>query len=616
MTHLSKNFFSGEMKRNEFSAESKNPNILGINHQNQTALGLAKLGATIGLEQAYDHYMYADDRYLVMAEARLDNRTELVNGLDLSGKDQEDFTDSELVCRAYLEYFEQTPAYLQGTWWFVGYDSFKSRLVLAQDPTSYNAFYYYSNDQYFLFSSSIQLLLNDPRVPGNIDLAKVIDREIIIFGVENDSTFFKEIKLLNPGQILEVSEKAVEKKQYWHPEEIVTDHTITVDQAAEELSVLFADAVRDRTRGDHIASMLSGGLDSSSVVNIAAMLLAEKNQDLRTFSHVPLYTMEGLDIGGRTGDERPYMEATVAKHANIIPHYLDSSHLSPLQGIKRLNLIFQEPIHAALNAFWLIDIPEQASKMGCQALLSGEMGNATISFTGLIQALSYRATYEYQGTRGVLKKFLRPGYHAFKKEKFLKKCGNAWQNYSFLSPELFKQAQVAERVQRSGRDLLFNNKLNDHRQLMRGMLMPGFNPRYRFGSDIGHHFGIRYSDPTSDIRVIEYMLRLPNHCFIGPKGEPKYLLKKMMAGKVPDKVLYQPSKGLQSADIVKRIQKDLSEIEDIVRSFQSELTDVAIFDKKRLLREIEALRQKKTSALQVHHLLRSIGIMDFLNQCK
>ena len=444
MTHLSKNFFSGEMKRNEFSSESKNPNILGINHQNQTALGLVKLGATIGLEQAYDHYIHANDRYLVMAEARLDNRTELINGLNLSGKDQEDFTDSELVCRTYLEYFEQTPAYLQGTWWFVGYDSFTNRLVLAQDPTSYNAFYYYGNDQCFLFSSSIQLLLNDPRVPGDIDLAKVIDREIIISGIENDATFFKNIKLLNPGHILEVTEKAVEKRQYWHPEEIFTDHTITVDQAVEELSVIFKAAVRDRTRGDHIASMLSGGLDSSSVVNIAAMLLAEKKQDLHTFSHIPLYTMEGLDIGDRTGDERPYIEATVAKHANIIPHYLDSAHLSPLKGIKRLNQIFQEPIHAALNAYWLIDIPEQASKKGCQTLLSGEMGNATISFTGLIQALSCRATFEYLGTKGLLKKFLRPGYHAFKKKKFLKKCGNAWQNYSFLSQNCLNKPSCRE----------------------------------------------------------------------------------------------------------------------------------------------------------------------------
>lgn len=65
-------------------------------------------------------------------------------------------------------------------------------------------------------------------------------------------------------------------------------------QLYREIVDTFKDAVRERLMSDRqIGCLLSGGLDSSLVASVAASLLREKGQRLKTFS---IGMKEGTDI--------------------------------------------------------------------------------------------------------------------------------------------------------------------------------------------------------------------------------------------------------------------------------------------------------------------------------
>src|SRR5262249_4673784 len=77
-----------------------------------------------------------------------------------------------------------------------------------------------------------------------------------------------------------------------------------------------------------IGSMLSGGLDSSSIVCVARQLLAARGEPaLHTFSLVFNDTPEC--------DERPFIDAVLA-HGGLEPHFIDADRVSPVGDIHRI----------------------------------------------------------------------------------------------------------------------------------------------------------------------------------------------------------------------------------------------------------------------------------------
>src|SRR5690606_14307068 len=142
---------------------------------------------------------------------------------------------------------------------------------------------------------------------------------------------------------------------------------------AEEMYDIFSHAVAVRLKSPKpIASMLSGGLDSSAVSYIAARLLQQKNIPLTTFSHVPLFQKElqGIDIAEKQIlDETPLILETVKAAGNINPILLNSANYSILQGMIDVLKIYDAPIHGAFNAYWIQDIFRTASQKGFGVLL-------------------------------------------------------------------------------------------------------------------------------------------------------------------------------------------------------------------------------------------------------
>lgn len=94
--------------------------------------------------------------------------------------------------------------------------------------------------------------------------------------------------------------------QYWSPYQFSTDHRLESQAALKQFKPLITDAVRLRLTGKADCwTLLSGGLDSSSVVSVAQWL-AKQDGTVHGLSG----TLSVVDSLG-TGDERPYSNAVI-----------------------------------------------------------------------------------------------------------------------------------------------------------------------------------------------------------------------------------------------------------------------------------------------------------------
>lgn len=506
------------------------------------------------------------EKILFTAQARIDNRAELAR--QLSSPDNEQTTDGNLILKAYLHWGKDCVKYLRGNWSFAVFDYQEQELFIARDQTGYTALYYYQDETGFYFSSGIKSLLSLPSYHKELNELHFV-RNLTLWddSKTSDETFYKNIFTLPLAHTLTLKNKNIRLQRYWHPENIpITKHKNHQDYVVEMMEV-FTRAVNARLRSQQpVASMLSGGLDSSSVTIIASELLKQQNKTLTTFSHIPLFVKELMadkENESRILDETPLIREVANAAGNIHPVFLNSADYSVIKGMRDWIEISSKPVHASVNLYWLLDIYNQTAHQGYGALLSGEGGNGSISFNGLDYLLPYRFTTFIRHPYLFLRQQIaKPIAHKYFSNLLLKRR-NATSNLVkyvsniFCHPAILNKYDIIQDINRGHKNLIVYHK--DVRELKK-MFIELYKPRSISGAACAHHFGFELRDPTADVEIIEYFFTIPNEVFFDEHYNIRMLIKRMMKGKIPDKVLFEKRKGLQSADIAYRVKAQEAEI--------------------------------------------------------
>ena len=151
----------------------------------------------------------------------------------------------------------------------------QNKLICTRDRFGIKPFFYSvsKNKDWFYFGSEIKQLFK-------AGLTKEINENVIRDFLDNSivdhsrETFFKNVFNLRPGSYIEIPIKEISKyeiKNYWTLEENKDYQNLNYSDAKEHFRDLFTDSVKLRFRSDvPVGSCLSGGLDSSSIVSIAA----------------------------------------------------------------------------------------------------------------------------------------------------------------------------------------------------------------------------------------------------------------------------------------------------------------------------------------------------------
>jgi asparagine synthase (glutamine-hydrolysing) len=230
----------------------------------------------------------AESGCTITADARLDNREELLAALGLTGETRV-IGDGELILLSYLRWGEDCPKHLLGDFAFAIWDERRQQLFCARDHMGMRQMlYYHDAGRLFVFATEAQAVLAHPGVPKCINEERIADFLDDIEGIDLPSTFFKDVHRLPPAHFMTVTVNGAIPQRYW---QLQADPLLLLanDEAyADAFLDVFTEAVRCRLRcPGPIGSMLSGGMDSGSVAAVAARLLsADGSGPLRTFSAV------------------------------------------------------------------------------------------------------------------------------------------------------------------------------------------------------------------------------------------------------------------------------------------------------------------------------------------
>lgn len=217
----------------------------------------------------------APDGCIVVADSRLDNRAELLRALGID-RHVDQIGDGELLHAAWCRWGTGLADRLRGDFALAVWSPSAQSLYLARDALGVRPLaWHYAAGQRLVFGSQADVVLAQGQVPPDLDEGRIADALLITTeGIDATSTFYRAIRRLPAAHWLLLRNGKVQSERYWFP---VRDRPAGLPDNTD--SAAWAEAQRDYlTRAVHrrqrsqrpVGAMLSGGLDSSSVVAIGA----------------------------------------------------------------------------------------------------------------------------------------------------------------------------------------------------------------------------------------------------------------------------------------------------------------------------------------------------------
>jgi asparagine synthase (glutamine-hydrolysing) len=384
---------------------------------------------------------------------------------------------------------------------------------------------------------------------------------------------------------MSISPDDVNIRRYWFPENVSELCLKSDEDYVEAFMEAFTRAVAARLRSQRpVGVTLSGGLDSGSVTAVAADVLRQRGARLLAFTSTPLSDPSQYTNARRFGDET-WLAGETARQAGNVEHVLiPARHITPLAAIERMLWVHDEPMHAAGNQYWLMALLEAAQQRGVGSLLTGQLGNAVISWTGAGENLLPRlresllpggqegATGFWQAfeaarraaslsrwravRRYLLKPLIVPIWYELRRRWRL--GANAWQRYSAIRPEFARQIGLQEHMAAAG--YLPQLQFPDPLQQRLAIIQPGQMILGASWNEKGGAYGLEVRDPTQDRRLIELCLAIPESQY-QRQGVDRWLVRRAMQGRLPDAVRLNTRRGLQAADLGARLLASRHEVE-------------------------------------------------------
>lgn len=178
-------------------------------------------------------------------------------------------TDTEVILHGYTEWHDELFTKLRGMFAFVIYDLETHELVGARDHFGIKPFYYYKDENKFLFASEIKAMLAYPDFSKSVNTDALKMYLIFQYSVKEE-TFFKGVFKLKPGHYFHYKDGSLDIKPYF---ELGFDKNTnkSYDDVKKELESVLKDSVyyHQTTSDVEVGAYLSGGVDSSYVVSVA-----------------------------------------------------------------------------------------------------------------------------------------------------------------------------------------------------------------------------------------------------------------------------------------------------------------------------------------------------------
>jgi asparagine synthase (glutamine-hydrolysing) len=595
-------------------------------YQGSAGLGFASLAITP--ESHYETMPLHDPErgISLVAAARLDNREELCDNFGIPLADRPTTPDGHLVMRAFQKWEEDCPRHLYGDWAYAAWDSRQRKLFLARDHLGNTGLYYSPQPPLFAFASSPEPLFAFGEIPCQLNESKLA-RFITFIPMGDDfETIFRDVQSLLPARSLVASPKGIQIHHYWCMEESPSIHPRSDEECLEGFLDRYRAAVRSRLPSTRpIGISLSSGLDSASVTALAAEALNNGEKKLVAFTSVPIHPAEHLVRGARA-DEWPLAHVVADQYPNIEHIPVRAESVTPIAGIRRALNIFRAPMHAAVNMFWIISMLDEARSRGIGTLLSGQLGNGSISWSGGRDRIfflfmrgewdaglrSLAAWKSYHGSswfraikHHILRPFLNPIWS--QRRRILHPFDPPWAGLAAINPAFARRLGLRKAMRVHGHDISFSKPIAPLKERQLTLFRNGAAAGpiwHTFGSA----FGLEVRDPAADVHLIEFCMGIPDEQYVHGGGD-RMLLRRAMEGLLPLDVRCSTQRGKQAADVTLRLLDHVNEVDTVLDQLGASPAAAGYLDIKAMRHAWEELQAHQTPRTTIHTaslLLRGI----------
>jgi asparagine synthase (glutamine-hydrolysing) len=354
-----------------------------------------------------------------------------------------------------------------------------------------------------------------------------------------------------------ISEDGVRQSTYWSlgPEREIRMKSDA--EYAEAFRSIFFDAVNCRLRSAFpLGTMLSGGLDSSSIACVAHELAGNRaGGNLHTFSVVFNQV--------KNSDERQFIEKIQASR-KFKTHFITGDESTPFDDLERVLWFQDEPFYAP-NLFLTRRVWQFASQNSVRVLLDGLFGDNVVSHgieylnelagrgRWFPLARELRQLIEKSGSdmplwkplgRYIVQHGIRPrvpesGLSLWRRLRGMPADPVAHQCRVFRT-EYSKRTGLRGRLERAykhGRRI--RSARHAHHDALNGGMVQTALEIYNKGCA---EFGIETRFPFIDKRLVEYCLAIPGNQKIG-QGYTRIILRRALRGVLPEEIRLRTGKG-------------------------------------------------------------------------
>lgn len=333
-----------------------------INENGKTGLGHRRL-SIIDLSENGAQPMHYLNRYSIVHNGEIYNYIELRETLKKKGYTFQSQSDTEIILAAYDCWKEDCLQQFDGMFAFAIWDEKEQILFAARDRFGEKPFYYFLDEERFLFASEMKALwaAGVERKKNDTLLLYYLADGQLTNPFNPAETFYENIFSLPAASYLQYNLAAnkLDIQQWWDLDK-ETHVNISEKEAAEKLLSLLSSSVSKRLRSDvELGNSLSGGLDSSSI--LALIHQQNKNFQPKTFSAV---------FPGFEKDESTFIDKVLSKYPSanfrITPAADDFTN-----DLNKFIYHQEEPVQSA-SVYLQYKVFELAKQNGVKVLLDGQ----------------------------------------------------------------------------------------------------------------------------------------------------------------------------------------------------------------------------------------------------
>jgi asparagine synthase (glutamine-hydrolysing) len=577
------------LKKMTMALYHRGPDDGGFFIENNIGLGHRRLAIIDISAGGHQPMANEDGSVTIVFNGEIYNFKELKNELRKS-HDFRGSSDTEIILHLYEEIGPEVFLKLSGMFAIAIYDRKIGKLFLARDPMGKKPLYWGHFSGTLIFGSELKAILCHSQAKKEMDL-RSLNKYLIYEYIPTPHSIFKNIHKLEPGHYLEYDGQNVKKNKFWDIEFKVESRKSKVESqetAINELDKRLNDAVKSRLVSDvPLGIFLSGGIDSSTIA-----YYAQKNcgQKIKTFS-----------IGFK---EASFDES---RYARQVADFLGTDHYEKILDSKdALDLIpkiadmLDEPMAdpSILPTYLLSSFTRE----NVTVALGGDGGDELFCGYDTFVAEKFANYYE-KIPLAIRKNFIEKLAHTlptsfnnisfdFKLKKFTSGFSGEkryrhqrWlgsfdkdQRIALFRPEIREQLQKENEFEEIDDYLVNVNNEIFYNQLiylyLRTYLMDDILVKVDRAS---MYNSLEVRAPFLDKDVVNYINSLPVDLKI--KGlKSKYILKRLMKGKLPDNIIERKKKGF-GLPIANWINQDLKPL--IMELFErSKIEREGLFDHK------------------------------------